>query len=89
MVDVINIDGQNVIDQITGEHIYRVDIGAQVPMSKAAPSTMNVFPQSNVSRWRFYLSVFIPFSEWKNQYQVGQKYESVIKETEELSLKTT
>jgi hypothetical protein len=86
-VDVINIDGQNLVDQVTGERIFRVDIAAQVSMSKTTPSTMNPFSQPNMPRWRFYLSIYFPFSEWKNQYQVGQKYELTIRETGELILK--
>ncbi len=86
-VDVINIDGQSLMDQTTGERIFRVDIGAQVSMSKTTPPTMSPFSQSNVPRLRFYLSIYFPFSEWNNQYQVGQKYELTIKETGELILK--
>ena len=86
-VDVINIDGQNLADQVTGERILRVDIAAQVSTSKTTPSTMNPFSQSNIPRWRFYLSIYFPLSEWNNQYQVGQKCELTIKETGELMLK--
>jgi hypothetical protein len=80
----------NILSDFTtapGEHNYRVDIGGVISTSKEEPSTMNVFPQSNIPRWRLHLSIYFLHSELKNQYYVGQKFELIVKDTGELSLK--
>jgi hypothetical protein len=69
------------------ESWVKVDIGAKVLISKSERSTMNVFSQSNIPRLRPYLSIFFPDSEWKNQYYVGQRFEFIVKDKGELSLK--
>lgn len=68
-------------------HTYRVDIGSQQHVTKTESPTMNAFLQSNVSQLRIHLSIYFPNSEWKNQYQVGQKYDLSINETGDLVLK--
>lgn len=72
-----------------GQHNYRVDIGGQVQVTKTESPTMNVFPQSNTPQWRFILSIYFSNSEWKNQYQVGQKFDLVMSETGDLTLKSS
>ena len=84
IVEVLNI----VSDQnpYTGERFYRVDIGTQVPIPKVMSATMNPFPQP-LTYFRSSLTLYMQGSEWTNQYQAGQKYELVIKEKGELTLK--
>ena len=74
-------------DLIEEEMWVKVDIGAQVSVSKPERPTMNAFSQSNIPRLRPYLSIFFPDSEWKNQYHIGQRFEFRIKDKGELSLK--
>ena len=83
-VEVLNV----VSDQnpYTGERIYRIDIGTQIPIPKTMPPTMTPFPQQP-TYFRSSLTLYISGSEWSNQYQAGQKYELVIKEKGELILK--
>ena len=57
------------------------------PYSNKSVIFYNAFPQSNTRRLRPYLSIFFPVSEWNNQYYVGQRFEFIVKDKGELSLK--
>lgn len=76
-VEVLNINS----DFTAGQHMYRVDLAINVSKSKIPPSTMVPFSQTNVPDWRPAVIVWIPETEWKQQYQVGQKYDLVMNET--------
>jgi hypothetical protein len=82
-VQVLNINS----DFTTGQHMYRVDLAMNASESKTPPSTMVPFSQTNVPYWRPALIVWLPEGEWKDQYQVGQKYDFVMNETGDLTLK--
>jgi hypothetical protein len=61
------------IDQVTGERYVRIDFGMQLSTPpQTTPRTMTTFPAPNLLYWRFVLSLFVPLSEWKNQYKMGE-----------------
>jgi hypothetical protein len=88
--NVANVRVVGINEDVMGEEEevwVKVDIGAQVSISKRERPTMNAFPQSYTPHLRPYLSIFFPDSEWNNQYYVGQRFEFIVKDKGELSLK--
>lgn len=84
-VDVINIVSD--IDQVTGERHLRVDFGMELSAPQTTQRTMTPFPAPNLRYWRFVFTLFVPISEWNDQYKMGRKYDLVMKETGELTIK--
>jgi hypothetical protein len=84
-VEVLNINSD--LNQFTGELFYRVDIGMQTSIPKTSSSTMSPFPQSNIPSLKPLLTIYFLHTEWKNQYQVGQKYDFTMNEHGDLTHK--
>jgi hypothetical protein len=74
------------IDQVTSERYVRIDFGMQLSTPPQATPHTPPFPAPNVRYWRFVLSLFVPFSEWRDQYKIGQKCQLTMKDTGELKL---
>lgn len=70
------------MDQATGERYTQVTFGFE---SSALPSG---FPDSpRIPFWKYAMHVFIPISEWKDQYKIWHRYEMVVKDTGEMVLR--
>lgn len=75
-------------DQITGERYTQVNLAVEsfVPR-QSQQQIMTPFPVPRPVSWKFVLNIFIPLSQWRDQYKMWQKYDLIIKDTGELTLK--